>query len=155
MADPTLGEILAMAIRREEEAFFFYHDLEKRVPEAGAKEAIQWIAGEEIKHRDFLIGYRDGSLGTAGMRLTSPVAYHIAEHQLEPDTAPDMRRQDVFLVAAHRELRSHQFYTGLAEMHPDGELREMLQRMAVEELRHKEKMEYLYTNASFAQTEGG
>jgi len=27
--------------------------------------------------------------------------------------------------------------------------------MANEEMKHKEKMEYLYTNTAFAQTEGG
>jgi rubrerythrin len=34
-------------------------------------------------------------------------------------------------------------------------VKELLLRMANEEMRHKEKMEYLYTNTAFAQTEGG
>ena len=34
-------------------------------------------------------------------------------------------------------------------------LNEMLSRMANEELKHKEKMEYLYANAAFPQTAGG
>jgi rubrerythrin len=155
MPDQTLAEILSMAIRREEEAFFFYRDLEGRVPEAAAKEAIGWVAAEELKHRDFLVRYRDGRSGAGSMRLTQPVAYHIAEHQQEPESVADLSRKDVFLVAAHRELRSHRFYSSLADMHPEGETREVLRRMASEELSHKEKMEYLYTNAAFPQTDGG
>jgi rubrerythrin len=40
-------------------------------------------------------------------------------------------------------------------MHPQGEVREILLRMANEEMKHKEKVEYLYTNAAFPQTAGG
>jgi len=66
-----------------------------------------------------------------------------------------MRREDVFLVAAHREAKSHQFYTELAGMHPKGETQDMLLKIANEELKHKEKMEYLYANTAFPQTAGG
>ena len=57
--------------------------------------------------------------------------------------------------AAHRELRSYNFYTELANLHPEGELNEMLRKIASEELKHKEKMEYLYSNTAFPQTSGG
>jgi rubrerythrin len=40
-------------------------------------------------------------------------------------------------------------------MHTDGELNSMLLKMANEELKHKEKMEYLYSNTAFPQTSGG
>jgi rubrerythrin len=66
-----------------------------------------------------------------------------------------MSSADVFLVAAHRERRSHKFYTELANLHPAGEAKTMLLKMANEELKHKEKMEYLYSNAAFPQTSGG
>jgi rubrerythrin len=66
-----------------------------------------------------------------------------------------MSSAEVFLTAAHRELRSHRFYTELAGQHAAGEAREILLKMANEELRHKEKMEYLYANTAFPQTSGG
>jgi rubrerythrin len=40
-------------------------------------------------------------------------------------------------------------------MHPDGDIKDMLLRMAQQELRHKEKVEYLYANTVFTQTAGG
>ncbi|NQT68132.1 MAG: hypothetical protein HQ552_00970, partial [Desulfobacteraceae bacterium] len=81
--------------------------------------------------------------------------YRIAEHQKEPEIAKDMRREDVFLVASHREAQSHKFYAELAGMHPKGNTKEMLLKIANEELKHKEKMEYLYANTAFPQTAGG
>ena len=66
-----------------------------------------------------------------------------------------MHSADVYLVAAHRELRSHRFYTALADQHAAGDAKEMLLKMANEELKHKEKMEYLYANTAFPQTSGG
>jgi rubrerythrin len=59
------------------------------------------------------------------------------------------------LIAAHRELRSYNFYSELAGLHPNGDLHEMLVKIANEELKHKEKMEYLYANTAFPQTDGG
>jgi rubrerythrin len=83
------------------------------------------------------------------------VYYKIAEHQEEPEVKADMNSSEVYLVAAHRELRSHQFYAALGNLHAAGEAREMLLNMANEELKHKEKMEYLYANKAFPQTSGG
>jgi len=61
----------------------------------------------------------------------------------------------VFLIAANREINAHNFYKGLADLYPKGPVKELLLRMAGEEMRHKEKMEYLYANTAFGQTAGG
>ncbi|MFC1825945.1 ferritin family protein [Thermodesulfobacteriota bacterium] len=155
MKDLQLSEVLDKAIQREEEAYQFYMDILDHIEDKSVKEAIEWVAGEEKKHKDFLVNYREGRYGSDSLRMSDVVHYNIAEHQEEPEIAKDMRREDVFLVASHRELKSYNFYTELAELHPRGDTREMLIRIANEELKHKEKMEYLYTNTAFPQTAGG
>jgi len=40
-------------------------------------------------------------------------------------------------------------------MHPEGPVKDLLKRLAGEELPHKEKVEYLYANTAFPQTDGG
>jgi len=87
--------------------------------------------------------------------MADVVDYKIAEYLEEPEIDSDSSREDVYLIASHREARSHLFYTELAGMHADSELKTMLLKMANEELKHKEKMEYLYSNAAFPQTSGG
>ncbi|MBU0988075.1 MAG: ferritin family protein [Proteobacteria bacterium] len=155
MQDQKLSEIIDIAILREQEAYEFYMDLYKKIEDQAAQETLEWVAAEEKKHKAFLVDYRDGNYGAEAMRMSEVAYYKIAEHQQEPEIAEDMRREDVFLLAAHRELKSYNFYTEVAGLHPDGETKTMLLKIANEELKHKEKMEYLYANTAFPQTDGG
>ncbi len=153
--DPKLLTLIDTAIRREEDAYAFYMDIHAKIKDPAVRDTIFWIAGEEKKHKVFLVKYRQGDFGSKGLRLNDVVYYKIAEHQEEPEVQADMNSSDVYLVASHRELRSHQFYSELAQQHASGEARDMLLKMANEELKHKEKMEYLYANTAFPQTSGG
>jgi rubrerythrin len=153
--DPRLLTHIDTAIKREEDAYTFYMALHGKVTDPSVRETIQWIAGEEQKHKAFLVNYRKGDFGASSLRLSEVAYYKIAEHQNEPEVTENMNSADVYLVASHRELRSHRFYTALANQHAAGEAREMLLTMANEELKHKEKMEYLYANTAFPQTSGG
>ena len=155
MPDKTLEEVIDLAIQREQDAYFFYRDIMDILEDRDVINTLEWIANEEIKHRKFLIDYRNGKYGDAALRLADVVAYKVAEHVEKPEISPRMDSIDVFLVASHRELASHAFYAELAELHADSEISEVLNRIANEELKHKEKMEYLYTNTAFPQTSGG
>ena len=154
-AEISLFEILHMAVLREQEAYFFYLDLLEATNDETVKDTLNWIADEEKKHRRFLMDYRKGKFGNKALRFATVVDYKIAEHVKAPDVDDAMDSADIFLVAAHRELASCEFYTGLSELLEDIEIKEMLIRIANEELKHKEKMEYLYTNTAFPQTSGG
>ena len=151
----TVAEIIDMAIQREEEAYDFYMDIHQKVQDASVKDTVEFIAKEEIKHKEFLVGYREGNHGSGALRMADVVDYRIAEYLEEPEIASGSRSEDVYLIASHREGRSHLFYRELAGMHHDSELKTMLLKMANEELKHKEKMEYLYSNTAFPQTSGG
>ena len=79
----------------------------------------------------------------------------IAEHLEQPEISPDMKLKDVFLLAANREKASHEFYLELAGVHPAGQVRRLLEQLASQELEHKRKVEFLYTEVAFPQTNGG
>lgn len=153
--DSKLLKLVDTAIQREEDAYVFYRNLHGKIHDPAVRETIDWIAGEERKHKAFLVKYREGGFGASGLRLSEVAYYKIADHQEEPAVTDAIDSAQVFLVAAHRELRSHRFYTALADQHAAGEARDMLLQMANEELKHKEKMEYLYANTAFPQTSGG
>lgn len=153
--EERLSEIIATAIQKEEDAYTFYMDLFEKSADESVKETLAWIAGEEQKHKAFLVDYRDGKFGSDAFQMKEVAFYKIAEHQKEPEIEEGLRSEDVFLLASHRELRSYRFYTELAGLHPEGDIHRMLLKMANEELRHKEKMEYLYANTAFPQTDGG
>lgn len=155
MQDDRLSHFIEVAIGREEDAYAFYMDLYEKVEEEAARETLKWIADEEMKHRQFLVDYRDGNIKAKALRMSDVTYYKIAEYQEEPEPDKDIDSSRIFLLAAHRELNSHKFYSELAELHPEGDVKTMLLKMANEELKHKEKMEYLYTNTTFRQTSGG
>jgi rubrerythrin len=143
-----VSDIIEIAIKREEDAYDFYMDIHSKVGDPGVKDTLEFIAGEEKKHKAFLVSYRDGNFGDKALRMSAVVDYKIAAYLEEPEVAENMKPEDVYLVASHREQRSYLFYTELANLH-------MLLKMANEELKHKEKMEYLYANTAFPQTSGG
>lgn len=151
----TMQTLIDVAIDREIAARDFYRDLAGRVGDPTVRDTLSFLADEEQKHRDFLMGYRYGRYGSDTLRLTDVINYKIAEYLEEPEISGEMKSADVYLVAAHRELQSYRFYRALADLHPDGEIKEMLLRIADEEMRHKEKVEYLYGNTAFPQTAGG
>ena len=155
MEEKSLMDLIDTAIGREEEAYRFYMNLYENAQDRGVKDTLSWIAEEEKKHRAFLVAYRDGRYEMHALPRRDVKYYKIAEHQDEPDALESTKPEDIYLVAAHRELRSHRFYSELADMHAEGEAKTMLAQMAIEELKHKEKMEYLYANTAFPQTSGG
>ncbi len=66
-----------------------------------------------------------------------------------------MELKDVFLLAANREMHSHDLYLALTRIHPPGEVKTLLKELASQELEHKHKVEFLYTEVAFPQTDGG
>jgi rubrerythrin len=155
MEEKRISMVIDMAIEREEQAFAFYRGLSEKVQDQTARDTLLFLSGEEQKHKEFLERYRDGEYGPEALRMTDVVDYRLAEHLASPDIKENMETKDVYLVAAHRELNSYHFYKSLAEMHPDGNAKTILLRMANEEKKHKEKVEYLYSNTAFPQTDGG
>ncbi len=152
MKNKDSESIIERAIKNEQEAYDFYMDLSCRIADKEAKDTLLFLAQEEKKHKEYLLQYRQaGFTGPA----RPVIDYKVAENLVKPDIKKDIESKDVYLIAANRELNAHNFYKGLAELHPAGDVREMLLRMADEELKHKEKFEYLYANTAFTQTAGG
>jgi rubrerythrin len=155
MEDKRLKDFLDIAIQREIEAFEFYSGLAKKVADLQAKDTLALLVGEEKKHRAFLEDYLNGKIAAGSLRMSQAVDYKIAEFMEKPATDSEIKSSEAYLLAAHREKASHDFYKALADIHPDGPVKDMLLLMASEEMKHKEKVEYLYSNTAFAQTDGG
>jgi rubrerythrin len=155
MKTESLQSLIEKAVQNEEEARIFYIGLFDLVEDPLAKETLNYLAGEELAHKEFLLAYLKGEKNFTALAMDTPVDYHIAQYAAKPDPKANMNSSEVYLVAAHRELNSYKFYKGLAAAQPAGEVKDMLLNMANQELRHKEKVEYLYSNTAFPQTAGG
>jgi rubrerythrin len=154
--DTRVEKILRYAIEKEEAAQRFYNELVGRVSDASTKDTLKYLAQEEVRHKDFLERYLRGEIEEGALRLDEVVEYRILEHmEKEPAASDSLSPAEAYLVAAEREKASHEFYLSLSRIHPEGPIKVLLEKMANEELRHKEKVEYLYANTAFPQTSGG
>jgi len=84
MKEKKLESLIDVAIDREMEAYNFYRDLADKVEDPNIKDTLEYLAGEEQKHREFLMGYRDGRYESDSLRLVDVVDYKIAEYLEEP-----------------------------------------------------------------------
>lgn len=155
MPTVTTEEILKTAVRFEERSYAFYQRLQETVLDSMTKNTLDYLSREELKHKEFLEQYLQGKISGPTLGLTKVHDAGIVEAFQVPPVIPDLMQKDAFLVAAEREKESHDFYSNLAKLHPEGQVKDLLEQLAQEELGHKEKVEALYVNAAFPQTSGG
>jgi rubrerythrin len=151
----TLSEILREAIQREIDSHVMYIGLKGRVNNLPSKEALQDLADQETIHQHILEDYLDGKLKEGILNIGIMVDYKIAEYLDQPEINPQMELKDIFLVAAGKEKSSHELYLRLASIHPNGRARHLLEDLAAQELTHKARVEELFNEVAFPQTDGG
>jgi rubrerythrin len=155
MTNMTLSDVLNRGIQREIESQRLYTELGQRVKESAAKYAFDILVLQERRHQQILEQYLTGGLNIGALDIKRIVDYRIAEHLQQPEIGSQMALPDIFVLAANREKDANEFYLGIASLHPPGETRKLLEKLASEELEHKNKVESLYTQVAFPQTDGG
>jgi rubrerythrin len=151
----TLKEVLLEAVKKELESHIMYLDLKQRVVNPSAQDALQELAQQEKTHQSILEDYLVGRLKEGALDAGVVVDYKIAEYLEQPVVSPAMELSEVFLLAANKEKRSHDLYLNLAALHPNGQVKKLLQDLASQELNHKLKVETLFNETAFPQTDGG
>ncbi|OGO30828.1 MAG: hypothetical protein A2Z29_03945 [Chloroflexi bacterium RBG_16_56_11] len=151
----TLQSVLERAIQKEIEAQELYRSLAATVKNDAARTMFRQLSEVEKKHEELLRKYVRGELGEGTLKAGHVLDYRIAEHFKQPPIRPDMKLDEVLLLAAGREKASHELYMGLAAETPPGKVRDLLEDLASQELEHKQRIEKLYTEVAFPQTSGG
>jgi len=151
----TLGEVLESAIQKEIDAQCLYDDLSQRVQDEAVKYALQELVKQEKGHQHLLERYLRGELKGGALNGGQTIDFKISEQFGQPEVSPGMELKEVFLLAANLERLSHSFYLDLAGVHPAGEVKKLFEELAAQELEHKERVETLYTQIAFPQTDGG
>jgi rubrerythrin len=151
----TLQQVLEEAINKEVMSRFLYIGLRQRVHRTEVKEAFQNLAEEEENHQRIIEQYSRGKLREGVLDTGMVVDYKIAEHLDQPEITPTMDLQEVFALASRKEKASAGLYQSLAAIHPPGQVRQLLEKLAEQELGHAQRVEKLYTEVAFPQTDGG
>lgn len=151
----TLKEILQKAIEKEIASQLLYSDLGRRTPDKIAKDTFKELTKQEEGHQQLLEKYQRGELKGGALRAGQVIDYKIAEATGQTEITPEMTLKEIFLVAANREKSAHEAYLALAAAHPAGRVKTVIEDLASQELTHKHRLEFLYTEVAFPQTAGG
>ncbi|MFH1032603.1 MAG: ferritin family protein [Chloroflexota bacterium] len=151
----TFKEILGKAVQKENESQLLYIDLSKKMQDTVSRDAFRDLARQELGHQKLLEQYQRGELPSGALSGEQTIDFRIAEHFYQPGISPGMQLKDIFLLAANREMHSHEIYLALARLHPAGEVKRLLTELASQELEHKRRVEFLFTEVAFPQTDGG
>ena len=151
----TLHEVLESAIQKEIVSRNLYVKLSRTMQNRAAKDAFQILAGQEEIHQHILEDYLQGRLNDGTLSPGFVVDYKIADCLDQPEISANMEIKDIFLIAAKKEISSHLLYAELSAIHPPGAVKRLLEELASQELDHKNRIETLYTEVAFPQTDGG
>ena len=122
-------EVFKMAINKEIESQALYLGLSQIMNNQTAKEAFVELAQQEQRHRILLERYSKGELKQGALGIKDIVDLKMAEYVDQP------------LISTDMELK--------------GEVKKLLEELATEELMHKQRVERIYTDVGFPQTDGG
>ena len=151
----TLKDVLQQAIKKEIMAQQLYSDLERIMTSQTAKDTFKELVRQEHGHQVLLERYLHGEIKSGVLPARQVIDYKITENFEPTEISPNMPLKDIFLRAANREKEAYESYLALSQVHPAGEVKKLLEDLASQELEHKHRLEFLYTEVAFPQTAGG
>ena len=150
----TIEQILREAIQGEVDAYELYTSAVDLVRTEHIKELLGELAQEELGHKvaleKMLSNPSQISGQVAALQQADIVDYKIADHLVARPLGPDSTFQDVCIFAAQKEQESHQLYRDLASQNT-GEVGDLLEAMAKDELRHKNLVEGWYEDVVYQE----
>ena len=150
----TIEQILREAIQGEVESYKLYTSAKDLVHTEHIKELLGELAQEELGHKaalEKLLATPSQIQGQiSALQEADIVDYKIADHLVARPLGPDSTFQDVCIFAAKKEQESYELYLGLAHQN-SGEVRELLEAMAKDELRHKNLVEGWYEEVVYQE----
>jgi len=140
----TLKEVLNRAIQKEIQAKLLYQGLSGRVKDKEVSRTLDEMAQVEHAHREQLESYLRGDINVGGLKAAQVVDLKIVESEGAAQPSDNMTVAEVLLMAAGWEKDSNKFYLDLAKVHPAGQVKDLLELLASQELEHKHRVESLY-----------
>lgn len=138
----SVDELLGFAIEKEEEANRFYMDLAGKMDRPAIRQVFQDFAGEELKHKEKLLGVKEGKLLVSAE--SKVVDLKIGDYLVVVPPSPEMDYQEALILAMKKEKASFKLYHDLAATTEDGNLQTLLLELAQEEAKHKLRLEMEY-----------
>jgi len=147
-------EILELAIEGEVESYELYKSAVDLVQADHIKAMLRELAQEELGHKAALerMLASPGELQWQVQELkAAPVQdYKIGDYLVARPIGPGSTFQDVCIFASRKEQQSHELYASMA-VQSQGKVRDLLEAMAKDELRHKNLVERWYEDVVYQE----
>lgn len=140
----SLKEALEFAKDKEQKACDVYKTFQAMVKNAAAKKLLEDLANQELGHKKMIENAlaSGNTVAIGGKRNIAEVSF--SDYMLSTDITADSSPQDVMTFAMKMEQAAYDLYMGLLENYEGTELETLLNRLAREELKHKEILEEQY-----------
>jgi rubrerythrin len=150
----TVEEILREAIQGEAESYQLYTNAVDLVQATHIQGLLRELAQEELGHKaalEKMLANPSRLRADVGKLNATPVEdYKIGDHLVAQPLGPDSSFQDVCIFASKKEKESHELYADLAQQNT-GEIRDLFEAMAKDELRHKNLVERWYEEVIYQE----
>jgi rubrerythrin len=150
----TVEQILRDAIQGEIESYELYTNAVALIQTEHIKQLLHELAQEELGHKaaleKLLANPEQVRPQVRALQKATVEDYRIADHLVARPLAPDSSFQDVCIFAAKKEQQSYELYRDLAAQNT-GEIGDLLEAMARDELRHKNLVESWYEEVVYQE----
>jgi rubrerythrin len=150
----TVEEVLREAIQGEIESQQLYTDAASVVQAEHVKQALRELVEEEMGHQvaleKMLANPSKMRYDVRKLQAEAVEDYKIGDHLVAKPLGPDSSFQDICIFASKKEQQSHELYREMAAQN-EGDLRELLEAMSKDELRHKNLVEGWYEEVVYQE----
>jgi rubrerythrin len=142
MSLSTFQEIVQFAIDKEKNAQAFYRSAAGLARYPGMSALFNELAAEEQKHEDLLKNL--GDLANLPEPTGKVPDLKISDYLLEMKFYPEIKYQEVMMLAMKNEEKSQKFYGAWAQNSSNPEHKKLFGHLAEEEAKHKYRLESIY-----------
>ena len=142
MDQQSFQEMVQFALEKEKEAVEFYNECADTSTRPGMKQAFQEMAKEEEHHVKMLENFTPKKVES--LRIKDMPNLKISDYLVDMEFTPNMKYQDLLILAMKREDAANALYNNLSTQSSDESIVKLFQILAQEELMHKNRLEKEY-----------
>lgn len=146
MEKNDISKILRNAIRIEEQSYKLYKMAQRKVKYESSKKFLEELAQEELTHKEKIKAILDNKkkISELGFSAKKVQDLKIIDAMKDVAISEDVDYQKLLVFAAKREKSTYDYYKSLALGLEGTEVGILFNRLAEEELTHKNKLEREY-----------
>lgn len=138
----NFGDIIGLAISREEAAIKAYGDMSEKAQSPGLRELLRELQDEEKNHKRLLENISETQIQDFEIKEVPDLK--ISDYLTEEKTKEEMTFQNLLVLAAKKEQEAVDLYSNLEQNADEAELKKLFQFLIQQEKNHKLKLETEY-----------